>query len=154
MRIVPFKQREQGLGIFDEIEELQQEMNRLFDMTIHSPMKKGDGGSHWSPTMDMIDEKDKIMVSMDMPGMKKDDIEISLQNDMLMVKGEKKEEREINEKDMVRSERFYGTFQRAIPLSASVDESKVEANYKDGVLEIIMPKKEEAKQKQIKVNIK
>ena len=104
--------------------------------------------------LDITDEKDQIKVKADLPGLKKEDIEINLENDILTIKGEKKEEKEIKEKDFIRSERYYGAFHRAFTLPASVDAAKVNAAYKEGVLEITLPKKEGAKPKQIKVDIK
>ena len=86
--------------------------------------------------------------------MKKENIEVNVENDVLTVRGEKKEEKETKEKDYIRSERYYGAFHRAFSLPASVDASKVNASYKEGVLEITLPKKEGAKSKQTKVDIK
>jgi len=84
----------------------------------------------------------------------KEDIDVSVLNDVLTIKGEKKQEKEVNEKGYVRSERFYGSFQRTIALPAGVDAAKVAAAYKNGVLELTLPKKEDAKPKQIKVDVK
>lgn len=154
MKLVPWRERETGLDIFEDLEEFQNEMNRLFNITLHRPGKKGNGGALWAPAVDIIDEKDNIRVRADLPGMKKEEIEVSVNNDTLTIKGEKKEEKEIKEKDCVRSERYYGAFQRAFTLPAGVDPQKVNASYKDGVLEIALPKREDAKPKQIKVDIK
>ncbi|MBI3616889.1 MAG: Hsp20/alpha crystallin family protein [Candidatus Omnitrophica bacterium] len=126
----------------------------MFNVTLHRPGEKGNGGALWAPAVDIIDEKDDIRVRADLPGMKKEDIEVSVNNDTLSIKGEKKEEKEIKEKDYVRSERYYGAFQRSFTLPAGVDPQKVNAAYKDGVLEITLPKREDAKPKQIKVDIK
>jgi len=86
--------------------------------------------------------------------MKKDEIEVSVHGDTLIIKGEKKQEKEVKEKDYVRTERFYGSFNRAIRLPAAVDAPKVNASYKNGVLELVLPKKEESKPKQLKIDIK
>lgn len=154
MKLVPWKARESGLDLFEDLEDFQRDMNRLFNVTLHRPLKLGNGGALWAPAIDIVDEKDQIKVKADLPGMKKEDIEINLENDVLTLKGEKKEEKETKEKDFIRSERYYGAFHRAFTLPASVDASKVNASYKDGVLEITLPKKEGAKPKQIKVDIK
>lgn len=154
MNLVPWRARETGLDIFEDLEGFQNEMNRLFNGTLHRPGKKGNGGALWAPAVDIIDEKDDIRVRADLPGMKKEEIEVSVNNDTLSIKGEKKEEKEIKEKDYVRSERYYGAFQRSFTLPAGVDPQKVNAAYKDGVLEITLPKREDAKPKQIKVDIK
>ena len=154
MKIVPWKTRETGLDPFEDLEDFQREMNRLFNVTLQRPLKAGNGGSLWAPAVDIVDEKDQIKVKAELPGMKREEIEVNLENDILTIKGEKKEEKEIKEKDFVRSERYYGAFHRSFSLPASVDASKVNASYKDGVLEITLPKKEGAKPKQIKVDIK
>lgn len=154
MKLVPWRAKETGLDLFEDLEGFQREMNRLFDTTLMRPLKVGNGGSLWAPAVDIVDEKDQIRVKADLPGMKKEDIEVNVENDVLTIKGEKKEEKEIKEKDYVRSERYYGAFHRAFTLPVSVDSSKVNASYKEGVLEITLPKKEGAKPKQIKVDIK
>lgn len=154
MKLIPWKTSETGLDLFEDLENFQREMNRLFDVGLHRPLKTGNGGTLWTPAIDIVDEKDQIRVKADLPGMKKDEIEINLEHDTLTIRGEKKEEREIKEKDYIRSERYYGAFHRSFALPASVDSSKVAATYKDGVLEIILPKEEGAKPKQIKVDVK
>ena len=154
MKLVPWKARETGLDLFEDLEDFQREMNRLFDLGLRRPLKAGNGGNLWAPAVDIVDEKDQIKVKVDLPGLKKDDIEINVENDVLTIKGEKKEEKEIKEKDFIRSERYYGSFHRAFTLPASVDAQKVSATYKEGVLEILLPKKEGAKPKQLKVDIK
>ena len=154
MKLIPWRAKETGLDIFQDLEDFQREMNRLFDLNLQRPLKAGNGGSLWAPAVDIVDEKDQIKVKADLPGMKKEDIEVNVENDVLTIKGEKKEEKEIKEKDYVRSERTYGVFHRAFTLPASVDAARVNASYKEGVLEIALPKKEGAKPKQIKIDIK
>ncbi len=151
MSLVPWKARGTGLDLFDNLEDFQREMNRLFDLKLH---RVGHDAHMWAPAVDIVNEKDRIRVKADIPGMKREDIEVNAQNDMLTIRGEKKEEKESREKDVVRCERYYGSFQRSFSLPASIDATKVNAVYKDGVLEIILPKKEGAKPKQIKVEVK
>ena len=153
MKLVPWR-KETGLDLFDDLGNFQQEMNRLFDVTLQRPFKLDNGDKLWAPAVDIVDEKDQIKVRADLPGLKKEDIEVSVDNDVLTIKGEKKEEKETKGKDYIRSERYYGAFHRAFSLPASVDASKVNAAYKEGVLEITLPKKEGAKPKQTKVEIK
>lgn len=153
MRLVPWREKETGLGLFSDLEDFQREMNRLFDVTLRNP-KAGNGKSMIVPAVDIIDEKDQIKVKAELPGMKKEEIEVNLEDDILSIKGEKKEEKEIKEKDYMRSERYYGAFNRSFSLPATVDAQKVNASYKDGILEITLTKKEGAKPKQIKVDIK
>ncbi|MCA9402266.1 MAG: Hsp20/alpha crystallin family protein [Candidatus Omnitrophica bacterium] len=153
MNLVPWKQREAELDIFDDLEEFQRELNRLFDINLHRPWKKTNGGS-FLPAVDLIDEKEFIRVKAELPGMKKDEIEISVDNDSLTIKGEKKEEKETKDKEFVRSERYYGAFNRTFSLPSGIDPQKVDAVYKDGILEIKLIKKEDSRQKQRKIEIK
>ena len=154
MKIVPWKTKENWLDPFQQLEDFPN-LSRLLDFNFPKPFARtGNGETLWAPAVDIADEKDNIIVKADIPGMKKDDIEVNVENDVLTIKGEKKEEKEVKGKDYVRSERYYGAFHRSFSLPTSVDASKVNANYKDGVLEITLPKKEGAKPKQIKVDIK
>ncbi|RJP27384.1 MAG: Hsp20/alpha crystallin family protein [Candidatus Omnitrophota bacterium] len=156
MALIPWRPRETWWDPFRDLEVIQNEMNRMFNSSL---VRWGDRDvglleGAWSPAIDIYDSKDNIMVKADIPGMKKDEIEVSVHGDTLIIKGEKKQEKEVKEKDYVRTERFYGSFNRAISLPAAVDASKVNASYKNGVLELVLPKKEEAKPKQLKVDIK
>jgi HSP20 family protein len=105
------------------------------------------------PALDVYEEKDQIVVKAELPGMTKDDIQISISDNVLTIKGEKKKEEEDTGKDYYRSERVYGAFFRAIPLPAEINPDKVQATFKNGVLEIRLPKSEEAKKKEIKVKV-
>ena len=154
MKILPWRAKETDLDLFEDLGDFQREMNRLFDVTFHRPLKAGNGGVLGAPAIDILDEKDQIKVKADLPGMKKEEIEVNLENDILTIQGEKKEEKEIKEKNFIRSERYCGAFYRAFNLPANVDASKANAVYQDGVLEITLPKKEGAKPKQVKVEIK
>lgn len=154
MRLVPWRARETGMDLFDNLEDIQREMNRLFDFRLNRPGKSGVSATEWMPAVDVVDEKDQIRVKADLPGLKKEEIGVSVDNGILTIKGEKKEEKETKEKEYIRSERYYGAFHRSFTLPVGVDAQKVNAGYKDGVLEITLPKKEDAKSKQIKVDIK
>jgi HSP20 family protein len=150
MKLVPFRSRSTGLDVFADLEDIQKQMNRVFDVRWPAKM---DNGDLW-PSVDIIDEKDQIRIKADLPGLKKEDIEVTADNGILTIKGEKKEESQVKEKDYVRSECYYGAFHRSFTLPTGVDTQKVNANYKDGVLEVTLPKKEEAKPKQVKVEVK
>ncbi len=103
--------------------------------------------------MDLYEEKDEIVAKVELPGMEKDDIEVNIIDHRLTVKGEKKKEKEIKEENYYRSERSYGSFIRALDLPKEVQAEKAQASFKDGVLEIRLPKTEEAKKKEIKVKV-
>jgi len=103
--------------------------------------------------VDLYEEKDEIVAKVELPGMEKDDIEVNIIDHRLTVKGEKKKEKEIKEENFYRSERSYGSFIRALDLPKEVQAEKAQASFKAGVLEIRLPKTEEAKKKEIKVKV-
>jgi len=105
------------------------------------------------PNVDVYDKKDKIVVKAELPGMTKDHIDLTINEGSLTLKGEVKKEEEVKEEDYYSRERSYGSFTRTITLPAAVDETKAKAKFKDGILEITLPKKEEAKPKEIKVDV-
>ena len=105
----------------------------------------------WGPVVDVIEDDDNVVIRANLPGMEKDDIDLSVVGDTLTLKGEKKQESEVKEGNYYRIERSYGLFQREIPLPSAVDADKVEASYKDGVLEVKLPRKEGAKAKKISI---
>ncbi len=154
MQIVPWRKRD-AWQPFREIESLQSEMNRLFDLSMGRWPLKSTGlmEGAWSPAVDVFDSKDTVVVKADIPGMKKEDIDISVHGDVLTIKGEKKGETRSEDKGFVKTERFYGSFNRALALPSEVDADKVKASYSGGVLEISLPKKEGSKPKQIKVDV-
>jgi HSP20 family protein len=105
------------------------------------------------PSLDLYEEKDDIVVKADIPGMSKEDIEVTMSGDVLSIKGEKKKEEEVKEKDYYRRERSYGSFARSVELPCEVKGDQIKASFKDGVLEIRCPKSEEAKKKSVSVKI-
>jgi HSP20 family protein len=104
--------------------------------------------------VDISENKDSIHVDVEIPGMKKEDIKISLENNVLMLKGEKKQEREINEENCHRLERRYGSFVRSFELPMPVQADKIKASYKNGVLHVELPKAEEVKPKEIPIEVR
>ena len=106
-----------------------------------------------SPSVDIFEEKDDVVLKTELPGMTKDDIEINLTDDMITLSGEKKHEEKIEEKNFYRHERSYGSFKRSFNLPAEVQSDKAKASFKNGVLEVRIPKTEEAKKKAVKIKI-
>jgi len=107
----------------------------------------------WIPAVDVAETKDEIVVKVEAPGMDEKDISVTLSGDNLMIKGEKKSEKEEKDKHFHRIERCCGSFQRVIGLPVSVDQEKIKANYTKGVLDIRLPKKAEAKPKEIPIKV-
>jgi HSP20 family protein len=134
---------------FDRLASLRDEMDRLFDFSW--PSRDTGLFSGWSPALDVFDDKDQLVVKVELPGMKKEEIDLSLHDGVLTITGERKHESEQKEGESFRSERYFGKFQRTVTLPAAVDANKVNASYKDGVLTVELAKSEEAKPKQIAV---
>ncbi len=108
----------------------------------------------WAPAIEVMEKDDKFLVRAELPGMKKEDIDVSVTGDTLTIKGERKAESEVKEENYYRSERVYGNFFRSISLPTSVDTKKIEASYKDGILEIGLPKAPEVQPKKIEISVK
>ncbi|MGZ5528022.1 MAG: Hsp20/alpha crystallin family protein [Limisphaerales bacterium] len=145
------REGQSGLAPYRDINRIRNELNRFFQdpLAVLQPSPSLFGG--WEPNVDVYEDKDKITVKAEVPGMKKEDIEVSVEGDLLTIAGERKEEHEEKKGETYRSERYFGRFERSVSLSQQVDPSKVQANYKDGVLTIMLPKSEQHKPKQIEV---
>lgn len=156
MALIPYRKDNWWMDPFSEMENLQRQMNQLFDFSLsRSPW--GDTtllGGQWAPAVDVYDSKDNILIKAELPGLTKEEIEVSIQDNSLILTGEKKKDAEIKEEKYFKTERFYGSFFRTIPLPATIDTEKVDAKYQDGVLTLTLPKKEEAKPKQINIDVK
>ena len=139
---------------FDRLATLRDEMNRLFESSLGTFGMRDFGlFSGWSPALDISDDKDNVFVKVELPGMKREEIDISLHDGMLTISGERKQEVKTGEGENFRSERFFGRFHRTVTLPTMVNPDKVKAVYKDGILTVELPKAEEAKPKQIAVNV-
>ena len=110
--------------------------------------------SPWSPSVNIAENEDGYLLTAELPGVNKEDIDIDLKDNTLTLKGEKKAEKKEEKENYIRVERSYGKFKRSFYVSDDIDVSKVDANFKDGILRIKLVKKEEAKPKQIKVEVK
>ena len=138
-----------------DLSNIREEMNRLFDdfFTGWPERRRGLLEGEWAPSIDVAETDEDIVITAELPGVDQKGVDITIVDDVLTLKGEKKEEKEVKEKNYHRIERSYGTFQRSISLPTGVKADKAKATYKDGVLQITVPKAEEAKPKQIKINV-
>jgi len=137
---------------FRDLGMLQDRMNRLFDDAGRTWRNDEPAATtSWSPAVDIFETEGEIVVKAELPGMDRKDITLHLENNVLSLRGERKFEKETKDENYHRIERSYGTFSRSFAIPATVDEEKIRADYKDGVLKIILPKKEQAKPKQIKI---
>jgi len=136
---------------FRELGRLRNEMDRLWEDFFGERRFFAPAERLLHPSLDVAETKDRLMITAEIPGMDAKDIDISISGDTLTIKGEKKQEKEEKEENYHLLERSYGAFSRSIKLPAAVDADKVDATYKKGILKIALPKKEEAKPKEIKV---
>ncbi len=139
-----------------DLDTMQKRMNRLFNDFFSG--REGDGDNlilgSWNPAVDVVEHDDSYVIEAELPGMNKNDIKISVTNDVLTIQGEKKVEKEDKKKNFHRTERSYGSFSRTFSLPGNVKADKVEAEFNNGVLTVKVPKSEEAKPKQIDVKVK
>jgi HSP20 family protein len=132
----------------------QREFDRLFREAFSPALAEGEVSTRtWAPPVDIYENGENLVLKAELPGINPDDVEIRVEDNTLYLKGERKFEKEVKEQNYHRVERSYGTFTRTFSLPNSIDSDKVAANYKDGVLTLTMPKKEEAKPKTIKINV-
>ena len=138
---------------WQEMNSLQRQLNRLFDDAL-TPDNWNDFGN-WSsfPSAAIIENDDAFYLKLDVPGMKAEDIDIQVMADRLAIAGERKSESESEENGNIRSEFRYGKFQRVIPLPARIQNTDVTAEYKDGILNLTLPKSEAEKNKVVKINL-
>lgn len=138
--------------VSSEFFNMQREIDRLYDR-FRGGVTEESSLSTWAPAVDIIEEKDHFVVRAELPGVAKKDVKITIENNVLMLRGEKKFEEEKDGKNFHRVERSYGAFYRSFTLPTSVISNKIEALYSDGVLNITIPKSEEAKPKEIEVKV-
>ncbi|MDO9211934.1 MAG: Hsp20/alpha crystallin family protein [Deltaproteobacteria bacterium] len=140
---------------FREMSALQERMNRLFsDVRAQAPVRGEEiVQGAWIPAVDIFETNEAIVLKAELPGITAQDISVEVKDNTLTLKGEKKFEKEVKEENYHRVERSYGSFQRAFTLPGTIHQEKVKAKFKDGILEITLPKVEEAKPKQVKVEI-
>jgi HSP20 family protein len=133
---------------FSQLTDLHNEINRLFGAPLSQLAPSG-----WTPALDLYEDKDNFYVKAELPGMKKEDVELSLHEGSLSISGERKQETKVEEAEVYRAERFFGRFERIVSLPTPVAVDRVKAEYKDGLLTVTLPKTEEAKPKRIDVQM-
>jgi HSP20 family protein len=135
---------------------LQERMNRLFEdsmarsKTTDEEMAMG----AWTPSVDIFETPEKVVLRADLPGVAEKEIDLRIENSMLTLRGERRFLKETKEEDYHRIERSYGSFSRSFQLPGTIDQEGIQATHKDGVLEVVLPKREETRPKHIKVDVK
>ncbi|NIS61516.1 MAG: Hsp20 family protein [Proteobacteria bacterium] len=138
---------------FGELSSLRREMDRLWENFFGERPLTRMWEREWTPSLDVSETKDNFVVKAEVPGIDAKDIDISLTGDVLTIKGEKRQEREEKEEDYHLVERSYGSFSRSVRLPAEVESSKIKASYKNGILNITLPKSEKVKAKEVKIKV-
>ncbi len=135
---------------FREIARLENELNKVFGEIL--PQREVAKVEAWAPRVDVYEKDNNIIIEAEIPGAKKEDIEVKIKDNNLIIKGEVKKEEEKKEENFYRSERFYGHFERVIPLPAEVKVEEAQAEIQDGVLKIVLPKA--TAEKEVKIELK
>ncbi len=148
------KKEIQKFSPFSELFDLRKEIDSLFDDRFFGKMLQPYYESNWTPSMDISETDKEFLVTVELPGMKKEDINLSIDNNVLTIEGERKSEKEEKGKTFHRIERSYGKFYRSVTLPKKVDEENIKASFKDGLLNITLPKVEKEKVKNIEISDK
>ena len=140
---------------FRNLVDVQGEVNRLFDAFAGRPVTGAAAGAArpWMPVLDMYETKDDLVLRVELPGVREKDVAVSITGDLLSIKGERRWDDESKDQKFMHVERMYGRFERLIQLPMTVQADRVKASYRDGVLEITLPKAEELKPRDIKIDI-
>ncbi|HBO69040.1 MAG TPA: molecular chaperone [Deltaproteobacteria bacterium] len=143
------------LDPFRDLTGIQDRMNQIFEDALSRSRGRDEGmrTGMWTPAVDIYEKNDFVVVKAELPGVEKDQISVEVKDGILTLRGERKLERDVKEESYHRIERAYGSFLRSFSLPVSVDQDKVKAKFKDGVLEVELPKKEKTKPKQVKVDV-
>jgi HSP20 family protein len=139
---------------FRELERMRREMDRLWDSLVEGrPGRRVEEIGEWLPSLDVSETKNDLLVKAELPGLDPKEIDISVANGILTIKGEKKQEKEEKEENYHLVERSYGSFVRSVQLPKDVQSDNISASFKNGILKITLPKSEEAKKKEIKIKV-
>lgn len=139
---------------FKDLRTMQEEMNHLLDLAWNRESGEDLREGIWQPPVDIYEDRDSVVIKAEVPDIDQKDIEVKIENNTLTLRGERKQNLEVKKENYHRVERYFGTFQRSFTLPQTIDQEKIEAACDRGVLTIVLPKKEEDKPKQIKVEVK
>ncbi len=131
---------------------LQDQFNRLFNESFRTPGKES-ALTTWAPAVDIYETPNELVVKADLPEVNEKDIDVRVENNLLTIRGERKFETSVSEENFLRMERAYGSFSRSFSLPNTLNAEAIAAEYKNGVLTVTLPKREETKPRQVKVNV-
>lgn len=154
MRLVQYSRPELwGLTPNEQLAHLRQEIDRLFEVPGTDLSRMGEFFNGWAPPLDLTEDKDNLVAIVEVPGLSKENLEVSVHEGVLSISGERARASERETEEAHRRERVYGRFHRSISLPKPVKTEAIKAAYRDGILTVTMPKTEEAKPRQIEVNV-
>ncbi len=153
MALIRFRPFSQALDPSLDLTDIQVQMNRLFDNFLGQPSAPGLMERMWAPAVDMYETRNEVVVSAELPGISEKDIHLSITGDLLTIQGERRESDEVKDGSHYRRERWFGKFERTLALPMPVETGQVKATYRDGVLTVKLPKVEEIKPKEIKIDV-
>jgi HSP20 family protein len=153
MAIARFRPFSSNLDPFRDLNDVQSEMNRLFDSFFSRPSAAMAAERVWAPAVDVYETNDELVLSAELPGLNEKDIHLSITGDILTLRGERQWSQEVKQDSVYRNERWFGKFERTLPLPIPVQADKVKATYRDGVLTVSLHKAEELKPKEIKIDV-
>jgi HSP20 family protein len=139
---------------FRDLMAMQDRMTRLIDETLSRIWKDDMAQGVWSPPVDILERGDEVVLKVDLPGVSQNEIDIRVEEGTVTIQGERRFVKESSEENYVQTERPYGTFRRTFSIPRTIDQESIKASYKDGVLRIILPRKQEIQPKQIVVEPK
>jgi len=140
---------------FRQVYRLQDRMNRIFEDALGRSVDDTDlFVGTWTPAVDILETENELVLRAELPGMNSEDVDIRIENNTLTLRGERKFESKVDKVNFHRRERVYGEFSRSFTLPSTVEQEKVSAEFKDGILQLTLPKKEETKPKQITIKVK
>ncbi len=152
MALIRFRSFPQALDTSRELTDIQSQMNRLFDNFLGQSAPSGVMERVWAPAVDMYETKDAVVVSAELPGLNEKDIHLSITGDLLTIQGERQWTDEARAASHYRQERWFGKFERSLPLPIPVESGQIKATYRDGVLTVKLPKSEGVRPKEIRID--
>jgi HSP20 family protein len=139
---------------FRDLMAMQDRMTRLLDETLSRFWKEDMARGVWAPPVDILERRNEVVLKVDLPGMSQDEVDIRVEESTLIIQGERKFIKEAPDENYIQIERPYGTFRRTFNIPRTIDQEGIKASYKDGVLRVVLPRKQEIQPKQIVVQPK
>jgi len=139
---------------FRDLRTIQEQMNRLIDLAWNRESGEDIREGAWQPPVDIYEDENSVIIKAELPDVDQKDIEVKIEDNTLMLRGERKQDQTVKKENYHRIERYYGSFQRSFALPLTIDREKVKASCERGILTIILPKREESRPKQINVEVK